>query len=104
MANQYTEQLEEEIQRAIFGNIGTLISFVVGARDAYLLSKEFAEIYSENDLVNLGKFETVLKLSIDGMTGMPFPARTLPLPKVKNDNRDKIVRLSKEKYGKEVKN
>ena len=102
MANQYTEQLELEIQRAIFGNVGTLMSFVVGARDAYLLSKEFGEIYEENDLVQLGKYETVLKLSIDGMMSTPFPAKTLPLPAVKNDNREKIVKLSKEKYGKKV--
>lgn len=99
MANQYIEQLEEEIQRAIFGNIGTLISFVVGARDAYLLSREFGEIYSENDLVSLGKFETVLKLSIDSLSSSPFPAKTLPLPSVRNDNREKIIRLSREKYG-----
>lgn len=99
MANQYIEQLDLEIQRAIFGNIGTLMSFVVGARDAYLLSKEFGEIYSENDLVSLGKYEIVLKESIDGLTSRPFPARTLPLPNIKNENRDKIVRMSKEKYG-----
>jgi len=88
------------IQRALFGNVGTLVSFVVGARDAYLLSKEYGEIYTENDLVNIGKYEIVIKQSIGGMTSMPFPARTLPLPAVKNDNREKIVRLSKEKYGK----
>lgn len=102
MANQYTEQLEEEIQRAIFGNIGTLMSFVVGARDAYLLSKEFGEVYTENDLVSLGKFETVMKLSIDGMTSTPFPAKTLPLPAVRNENREKIIKLSKEKYGRKA--
>ncbi len=99
LANQYTEQLELEIQRAIFGNVGTLMSFVLGARDAYFLSKEFGEIYTENDLVSLGKFETVLKLSVDNMTSNPFPAYTLPLPNLKNDNREKIVQTSKEKYG-----
>ncbi|TAK65653.1 MAG: hypothetical protein EPO24_02250, partial [Bacteroidetes bacterium] len=99
LANQYSDQLEEEIQRAIFGNAGTLISFVVGAHDAYSLTKEFAETYSENDLVSLGKFETVIKLSIDGMTSGPFPATTLPLPNLKNDNKDAIVRLSKERFG-----
>jgi len=102
LANQYIEQLDEEIQRAIFGNVGTLASFVVGARDAYVLSKEFGEIYSENDLVSLGKYEIVLKLSIDGMTSSPFPATTLPLPALKNDNREKIIKLSKEKYGRKV--
>ncbi len=102
LANQYIEQLEEPIQRAIFGNVGTLISFVVGARDAYILSKEFAELYTENDLVSLGKFETVIKLSIDGMTSAPFPATTLPLPALKNENREKIIRLSKERYGRKA--
>jgi hypothetical protein len=99
LANQYIEQLDQDIQRAIFGNIGTLISFVVGARDGYLLSREFGELYSEADLVSMGKFETVMKLSIDNMTSAPFPARTLPLPAIKNNNREKIIRLSKEKYG-----
>jgi len=99
LANQYGDQLEEEIQRAIFGNAGSIISFVVGARDAYMLTREFAEVYSENDLVSLGKFETVVKLSIDGMTSGPFPAITLPLPSLKNDNREDIIRNSRERYG-----
>ncbi len=102
LANQYIEQLEEDVQRAIFGNVGTLISFVVGARDAYILSKEFGELYTENDLVALGKFETVMKLSIDNMTSAPFPATTLPLPALKNENREKIIRQSKERFGRKV--
>lgn len=102
LANQYIEQLDEEIQKAIFGNVGTLISFIVGARDAYVLSKEYGEIYSEKDLVSLGKYEVVMKLSIDGITSSPFPATTLPLPVLKNDNREKIIKLSKEKYGRKV--
>jgi len=102
LANQYIEQLDEDITRAIFGNVGTLMSFVVGARDAYVLTREYAEIYTENDLVSLGKYEAVLKLSIDGMTSTPFPVTTLPLPALKNDNKDKIIKLSKEKYGRKV--
>ncbi|OGK62723.1 hypothetical protein A2334_03865 [Candidatus Roizmanbacteria bacterium RIFOXYB2_FULL_38_10] len=102
LTNQYIEQLEEDIERAIFGNVGTLISFVVGARDAYALSKEFGELYEESDLVALGKFETVMKLSIDNMTSAPFPAITLPLPALQNNNREAIIRLSKEKYGRKV--
>lgn len=102
LANQYIEQLDEEVTRAIFGNVGTLMSFVVGARDAYVLTREYAEIYSENDLVSLGKYEAVLKLSIDGMTSTPFPVTTLPLPAMKNDNKEKIIKLSKEKYGRKV--
>lgn len=102
LANQYVEQLELEVQKAIFGNVGTLVSFVVGARDAHLLTFEFAEIYSENELVSLGKYEIVLKLSIDDMSSAPFPATTLPLPTLKNENREKIVRLSKERFGRKA--
>ena len=102
LANQYIEQLDFDVQKAIFGNVGTLISFVVGARDAHVLTREYAEIYSENDLVSLGKYEVVMKLSIDGMTSAPFPATTLPLPSLKNDNSEKIIRLSKEKYGRKA--
>lgn len=102
LTNQYIEQLDEEIQRAIFGNVGTIISFVVGARDADVLSKEFGSLYTPNELVSLGKFETVLKLSIDNMMTAPFPAKTLPLPSLKNDNRDKIIKLSKERYGRKI--
>ncbi|MDO8497536.1 MAG: type IV secretion system DNA-binding domain-containing protein [bacterium] len=102
LANQYIEQLELEVQQAIFGNVGTLISFVVGAKDAYILSREYGEIYTEADLVSLGKHEIVLKLSIDNMMSAPFPAKTLPLPSLKNENKEKIIQMSKERYGRKV--
>ncbi len=102
LANQYIDQLDVTIQKAIFGNAGTLISFVTGAGDAALLQQEYAGIYTQNDLVSLGKHEIVLKLSIDNMTSMPFAAKTLPPPALKNDNRETVVRLSKERYGRKA--
>lgn len=102
LANQYIDQLDVTIQKAIFGNAGTLISFVTGAGDAALLQQEYAGIYSQNDLVSLGKHEIVLKLSIDNMTSSPFAAKTLPLPSLKNDNRETIIRMSKERYGRRI--
>ncbi len=102
MANQYIDQIEESVRKAIFGNVGTLISFVVGSNDAYYLSKEFGGVYSPDDLVNLGKYEIVLKLSIDGMTSTPFPAKTVPLPVLINNNKEKIIRTSKEKYARRL--
>ena len=87
---------------AIFGNVGSLISFVIGARDAEFLSKEFSELYTQNDLVTLGKYQTVIKMSIDEMTSLPFPAKTLPLPALKNSNSEKIIRMSKERYGRKI--
>jgi hypothetical protein len=102
LTNQYIEQLDESIQQAVFGNVGTLISFVMGSRDAEIFSKEYASMYSPADLVNLGKFQIILKLCIDNMTSTPFPAKTLALPDLKNDNAEKIIKLSKERYGRSL--
>ena len=55
MAHQYVAQMEEEVRDAVFGNIGSLISFRVGAADAEYLEKEFAPVFTETDLVNLAK-------------------------------------------------
>ncbi len=102
LTNQYIGQLDETIINAIFGNVGTLMSFVVGATDSAYLTREFSELYSQNDLVTLGKYQVVMKMSIDEMTTLPFPAKTLPLPALQNNNREKIIRLSKEKYGRKL--
>ena len=99
LTNQYIEQLGEGVQRALFGNVGTLISFGVGARDAQVLTQEFAGLYAPSELVTLKKHEIVLNLCVDGMSSMPFPALTVPLPSLKNGHREKIIRLSKERYG-----
>jgi type IV secretion system coupling TraD/TrwB family protein len=100
VANQYRAQVPEEVQKAIFGNVGTIVSFLVGAEDARMLKSEFGDLYEEPDFVSLNNFEIVLKLSIDNKTYDPFAARTLPLPKSKNQNRDKVIRISTERYGK----
>ncbi len=100
VANQYMGQLPEEIQKAIFGNAGTLISFLVGAQDAQYLSREFGKTYSEEDLVALDNFQTIIKLSIDNRTSEPFSAKTLSLPSCTNKNRMKVLKLSRERYTK----
>ncbi|HEY9584341.1 MAG TPA: type IV secretory system conjugative DNA transfer family protein [Candidatus Paceibacterota bacterium] len=78
IAHQYIEQMEEEVRSAVFGNVGTMITFRVGAYDAEVLEKEFAPIFTAEDLVNLGSFQVYLKLMIDGVSSSPFSARTLP--------------------------
>ena len=98
VANQYIGQLTEDIQKAIFGNIGTLVAFLVGAQDAQVLSREFGKEYEEDDLVKLGNYQIIIKLAIDNLTSNPFYALTLPLPKCINKNRQKALRLSREKY------
>lgn len=99
LANQYMAQLEREIQDAILGNVGSLASFLVGAQDAQVLDKEFGKEFNSDDLVDLGKFQVLLKLSIDNETCKPFYATTLPLPKCVNKNREKIVKMSRMQFG-----
>jgi len=103
LANQYMAQIPEEVQKAILGNTGTLSSFAVGAEDAQILHKEFAEVFSENDLVNLSNFQVALKLMIEGHSSRPFLANTLPLPISRNQNRSKVINVSRERWAKKEK-
>jgi hypothetical protein len=100
IANQYMAQLERPIQDAIFGNVGSLVSFVVGNQDAYLLSKEFGPKFPPEDLVKIGKYQVICKLSIDSETKEPFYATTLPPLSCKNQGKDKLIRVSQERWGK----
>jgi len=108
IGNQYLSQLEEmtptgrssEVREAIFGNVGTIICFRVGAEDAEFLEKEFLPEFNANDLVNLTKYNIYIKLMIDGVAGRPFSAQTLPpLPLPKESHKEKIIKVSRERYG-----
>jgi len=100
VANQYMAQLDRPIQDAIFGNVGSLMSFVVGNQDAYILAKEFGPKFPPEDLVKIGKYQIICKLSIDSETQNPFYAATLPPLSCKNQQRDKLLRISQERWGK----
>jgi len=78
IAHQYIEQMDEIVRPAVFGNVGTMIAFRVGATDAELLEKEFSPVFLLEDLVNLGFAQIYLKLMIDGLSSQPFSATTLP--------------------------
>jgi CxxC-x17-CxxC domain-containing protein len=78
IAHQYMEQLTDEVKAAVFGNVGTLVAFRVGAVDAEELVKEFTPIFEEEDILNLPKYEFYIKLMIDGVASSPFSARGLP--------------------------
>jgi DNA helicase HerA-like ATPase len=77
-ATQYLEQLNEELRSAIFGNVGTIISFRVGARDAEYLAKEFYPDVDQESLINLPNHQVYIKLMINGATSHAFSAKTLP--------------------------
>lgn len=103
IANQYMSQLDRTIQDAILGNVGSLISFVVGNQDAFILAKEFGTAFPPEDLVKIGKYQVICKLSIDSETTQPFYATTLPPLSCKNQQRDKLIHTSQLHWGK-VKN
>ncbi|HOX96365.1 MAG TPA: NUDIX domain-containing protein [Candidatus Woesebacteria bacterium] len=98
LANQYTAQLPIEIQDAIFGNAGTLISFVVGAADANRLMNELGNFYTQDDLVGLARYQIIVKISVNASISNPFSATTLPLPETKDNNRQRIIEMSEEQF------
>ncbi len=98
LANQYMAQIPEPVQKAIFGNTGTLISFLVGSSDAAILEKEFGGVFTATNLVNLSNFQIVNRVAIDNLTSRPFFAFTLPLPKSINQNRQKVIAVSQQRY------
>ncbi|MCK5459907.1 type IV secretion system DNA-binding domain-containing protein [Candidatus Parcubacteria bacterium] len=98
VANQYIEQLDEKVIPAIFGNVGTIISFRIGPIDAETIVKEFTPTVEEDNLVNLNKFDVYLKLMINGVASEAFSATGLP-PLAKHEgNTEKIIKISREKH------
>lgn len=100
LAHQYIEQLSEKVKPAVFGNVGTMIVFRVGAADAEELVKEFTPTFTEEDLVNLPKYEMYLKLMIDGVASSPFSAAGLPPLRddEKTGQTDMVINNSRSKY------
>jgi len=100
LGHQYIAQMEEAVRDAVFGNVGTLVSFRVGAEDAEFLEKEFTPDFDVSDLVNLPKYNIILKLMIDGVSTSAFSAQTLPpIPSLEKSNKEKIIQCSRERYG-----
>lgn len=102
LANQYIAQMPETVQDAVFGNVGTVVSFQVGYDDAEYLSKQFEEKVLPNDLLSLGVGESYLKLLIDNIPTRPLSAIMFPPVKVTLEEglKEKILKVSRERYGK----
>ncbi len=103
VGHQYIGQLVQErntkVRDAIFGNVGTLVVFRVGAEDAEFLVKEFEPIFTEVDIVNIPKYNILLKLMINGVASDPFSATTLPPnPNYITGNGQKVIKVSRERY------
>jgi CxxC-x17-CxxC domain-containing protein len=105
LAHQYIGQLitdtSTRVRDAVFGNVGTICLFRVGAEDAEFLEKEFEPVFMAQDLVNLPSYNIYIKLMIDGIAGNAFSATTLPpadLSKTET-NAEKVIRITRERYG-----
>jgi CxxC-x17-CxxC domain-containing protein len=105
LAHQYIGQLTTDtstkVRDAVFGNVGTLATFRIGAEDAEFLEKEFEPIFMAQDLVNLPNRNIYIKLMIDGLTGSAFSAETLaPIDLAKTEgNAEKVIKVTRERYG-----
>jgi len=108
LAHQYLDQLvekqDESIKKAVFGNVGTMMCYKIGAQDAEYMSKEMAPVFSDQDLVNIDKFKAVMKLSIDTQPSKPFSMIPLnPYTEVGDEKAGQaFVQLSRLKYGRDV--
>jgi len=98
MAHQYFEQLGDVVKAAVFGNVGTMIIFRVGASDAAELELEFAPQFLPADIVNLKKYCFCMRLMVDGVATEPFSAIGLPPVTGTTDNSQKVIRVSRERY------
>lgn len=101
IAHQYIAQLPEEVKATAFGNVGSLITFAIGGDDAAYLAKEFAPVFSPEDMISLNTREMYIKMSIDGKLTPPFSAKTLSVPKPSFDYSVEIVEHSRATYGKD---
>lgn len=99
VAHQYVEQMTDEVKAAVFGNVGTMVVFRVGATDAEIFEKEFAPYFIMDDIVNLSAFQIYLRLMIDGVGSKPFSASTLsPIKKTEETHADEVIAYSRNTY------
>jgi hypothetical protein len=98
IAHQYMGQLSSKIRQTVFGNVGSLLSFRVGAEDAAVLEKEYEPIFKERDIINLGVREFYIKMSVKGEIREAFSGRTVDVPRPKDDHTREITELSRKRY------
>lgn len=99
VANQYTQQVQEQTLHALFGNVGSIIAFQCGAHDAEVLSEQLGDVTPE-DLLRLPKYRAYARLLIDGMPSRAFSMRTLPPSSPPTDplRAERIRRYSRQRY------
>ena len=99
LSHQYLEQLDTRILAAVLGNVGTLISFRVGAGDAKVLAEEFCPPFGARDLTKLPNYHIYIRLLIDGYPSRPFSAVCREPPDSGSSHRERVLELSRQRYG-----
>lgn len=99
IAHQFIKQLADKIRDAVFGNVGSMIVFRVGADDAEFLVKQFEPVFDKNDLINIDNFNAYVKLLIVGQTAKPFNISTWPAPSADPQKREALKAASRQIYG-----
>ena len=98
LSHQYIDQLPLSIRQAVFGNVGSLISFRVGHTDAEVMEKEFGNTFPANVIVDLERYEAVVKLLEDGANTEPFRAKTLPPLDNRIGRKGRLIARSRERF------
>lgn len=98
LAHQYMGQLSDVVRETVFGNVGSMISFRVGAEDARILEGEYNPIFKERDIINLGVREFYIKMQVNGEQREAFSGRTLDIPHHDFDYSEQIIASSRKKY------
>jgi len=99
IAHQFIGQLEENIKKAVFGNVGSMGAFRVGAEDGEFLAKQFEPVFDAGDLLNIDNYRAYLKLLIEGQSTRPFSIATLPFQKGDINFGKEAALLSLARYG-----
>ncbi|HZQ47947.1 MAG TPA: type IV secretion system DNA-binding domain-containing protein, partial [Verrucomicrobiae bacterium] len=98
LSHQYIDQLSLPVRQAVFGNVGTLISFRIGNTDAEVMEKEFGSTFPASALADLNRYEAVVKLLEDGTNRVPFRANTFPPLENRIGCKDKLIAQSRERF------
>ncbi|OGF59256.1 hypothetical protein A3I28_01870 [Candidatus Giovannonibacteria bacterium RIFCSPLOWO2_02_FULL_43_37] len=98
ITHQFIGQLEEDIKKAVFGNVGTMCSFRIGSDDGEYMEKQFAPVFAANDLLNIDNLNAYVKLLIDGQTSKPFNMFIPFPPKGSAEIAQYLKDLSRQKY------
>lgn len=101
IAHQFIAQLKEEISKAVFGNVGSICSFRLGSEDAEFMEKQFAPVFTANDLVNVDNRNLFAKLLVNNNLTKPFNMKTYPPTKGDQNIANALKELSRLKYGRD---